>query len=196
MRKAVFLDRDGVINKLVFNSVTGEYESPHYENDFKMFPWVLSSFKKLQKAGFLLFLISNQPSYAKGKTSLKNIKKIHKIFHHFVSINGISFKRYYYCYHHPNGVKNKYSLKCNCRKPKPYFVLSALKKYKFNPNVSWLIGDRDSDILCGTFAGLKTILIKENLSKKYQISSKPNYSAPNLKEAVKIILKDDKNEKF
>ena len=65
--KAVFLDRDGVINPNVLNPETGCYESPHKVEDFKLFPWTLESLKKLQENGFLLFLVSNQPSYAKGK---------------------------------------------------------------------------------------------------------------------------------
>ncbi len=74
MNKAVFLDRDGVINKLVFNSERNEFEPPHSVEDFILYSGVLPFLKKLQENDFLLFIVSNQPDYAKGKTTLENLK--------------------------------------------------------------------------------------------------------------------------
>ncbi len=70
MNKAVFLDRDGVINKLVYNRLTQEFESPHFEGDLELYPGTLQALKQLKEMGYLLFLVSNQPSYAKGKNLL------------------------------------------------------------------------------------------------------------------------------
>ena len=70
MKKAVFLDRDGVLNELVLNPVTGEYEPPHSPDDLTLFPWVIKSLLAIQDSGFEIFIVSNQPDYAKGKVTL------------------------------------------------------------------------------------------------------------------------------
>jgi len=189
MNKAVFLDRDGVINELILNPNTGEYESPHCIEDLKIYPYADNCLKKLQGSGFYLFLVSNQPSYAKGKTTLENIKDIHNRLHKYLIKNEIYFKDYYYCYHHPNGIIPKYSILCECRKPGNYFLKKAITKYSLNTSYSFIIGDCDSDIECGQKSGLKTILIKNSISSKKQGKSNPDFSVNNLLEASNLILK-------
>lgn len=192
MNKSIFLDRDGVLNKLVYNPKTGEYESPHYEKDLEIFPWVIPALHKLQTHGFLLFVISNQPSYAKGKTTLENIKAIEQAFHTIADQNGIKFTEYYYCYHHPHGIVKEFAGECNCRKPKPFFINKAREMYDLDTTVSWIVGDRDTDIECGKAAGLKTVLIKERKSASSQGESKPDFVADDLEKAVVIILQGEK----
>ncbi len=187
MNKAVFFDRDGVINRLVYNPDTNEYESPHFLKDLEFYPWTLEALKKIQEEGYLLFLISNQPSYAKGKTTLENIKAIHDKMHDYMKANDILFTEYYYCYHHPEGIVPEYSCECECRKPKPYFILEAKKKYNLDFKNSWMIGDRDTDVFCGQNAGIKTILVHEELSDNNRGKSKPDYNAVNVKDAILII---------
>ncbi len=188
MKKAVFFDRDGVINKLVYNPVTCQYESPHREEDLELFTWSVQAFRALQQNGYLLFLISNQPSFAKGKTQLERIQEIHAKFHGILRSEGIIFTEYYYCYHHPQGIVKEYAYDCPCRKPKPYFVLKAIVEHGIDESSSWLIGDRDTDIICGREAGLRTILIKEPHSIEYQGKSRPTCCADTLEDAVEIIL--------
>jgi len=188
MRKAVFLDRDGVINRLVLNAETGLFESPHREEDFELYPWSLDALRALLQQGYLLFLISNQPSYAKGKTSMENITAIQARFHGILIQEGIRFSEYYYCYHHPQGTVKELTCECECRKPKPYFIEKAKKDYCLDESLSWLVGDRDSDIFCGERAGLRTILVREPHSIEHQGRSSPTGSAGNLQEAVRIIL--------
>ena len=188
MKKAVFLDRDGVLNELVLNPVTGEYEPPHSPDDLILFPYVIESLLILQVAEFELFLVSNQPDYAKGKTTLEMIHAVHARFDHILTSGGIHFREYYYCYHHPNGIVPEYSFACECRKPKPWFLLKASQDYGINLEKSWLIGDRDSDIECGRAAGTRTIMIEEPHSSGLRGSSHPDNFAENLKDAVMIIL--------
>ncbi len=187
MPKAVFLDRDGVINRLVFNPNTGEYESPHNVADLELFPWTVSSLRALMEMEYLLFLVSNQPSFAKGKTSMENIKAIHESLHRIFLEHGIGFARYYYCYHHPNGLVSELTGVCRCRKPGTLFLEEAKRDFDFSITDSWFIGDQDSDTLCGQSFGLKTILIDEGHSKNKRGKSSPEFRAGDLKEAVDII---------
>ena len=187
MEKAVFLDRDGVINKPVFNPDTGEFESPHHPDDLCLFDWTTDCLQKIAKEGYLMFVVSNQPSYAKGKTSLENIKEIQYKLKRELEKNRIFVKEYYYCYHHPNGIVKEYSYECECRKPKPYFILKAQKEYDIDLSRSWMIGDRDTDVFCGQNAGVKTILIEEENSIKNRGKSSPDFYSENLIDAVNII---------
>lgn len=188
MKKAVFLDRDGVLNKLVLNPMSGEFEPPHTPEDLVLYPYVLESLRFLLNAGFILFLISNQPDYAKGKTTLDSLKAVHEKLDDILKSAGIRFTEYYYCYHHPNGIVPDYSFPCDCRKPKPYFHLKSARNYGVDLKNSWMIGDRDSDIECGKSAGTRTILIEEPHSSGSRGSSNPDFTSANLKDAVKIIL--------
>jgi D-glycero-D-manno-heptose 1,7-bisphosphate phosphatase len=187
MVKAVFLDRDGVLSELVLNPATGEYEPPHRVEDMKLFPYVLECLGKIQTIGYDLFLISNQPDYAKGKTSLETLEKIHKKFDKLLISQGIYFKEYYYCYHHPQGIKQEYSYECMCRKPKPFFLFKAKEDYNIDLRNSWMIGDQDTDIECGKAGGTKTILIEEPLTVNKRVNSIPDYKVKDLREAVEII---------
>jgi D-glycero-D-manno-heptose 1,7-bisphosphate phosphatase len=188
MKKAVFLDRDGVINELVLNSETNDYEPPHIPEDVILFPYTIESLRNLQEAQFDLFLVSNQPDYAKGKTTFENLQNVHAKLDHILRSEGIWFCEYNYCYHHPQGIVPEYSFECECRKPKPYFLLNAAKDYSLDLSKSWMVGDRDSDIECGKGAGIKTIIIEYLHSSKYRGSIQPDFMAANLKDALRIIL--------
>jgi D-glycero-D-manno-heptose 1,7-bisphosphate phosphatase len=190
MEKGVFLDRDGVINPNVLNELSGESEPPHYPKDFKLFPWTIESLRKLQENKFNLFLISNQPSYAKGKTSLENIRAIHEKFHSILRNNQIYFTEYFYCYHHPQGIVPELATECICRKPGTFFLEEAKRKYSLDMSLCWMIGDRDSDIICGAKAGVKTILIsnREGLKTEKPGKGTPDFIVSNLLEAANIIV--------
>lgn len=191
--KAVFFDRDGTLNEMVFNPDTGEYEPPKNEYDLVILSGVFDSLKEIQKAGFKLFLVSNQPDYAKGKNSLKNINDVQEKFKQILYANGIKFQDYYYCYHHPNGIIPDYSYKCECRKPNPYFLIKSSREYGINLKESWIIGDRDTDIECGKKAGVKTILIEYKYSRKNRGLSIPDFRVANIKEAAKVIIQNQIN---
>lgn len=188
MKKAVFLDRDGVLNELMLNPLTGQYEPPHSPDDLIIFPDVIDSLRILQVAGLELFLVSNQPDYANGKTTLENIHAVHARLDYNLKSVGIWFKKYYYCYHHPGGIVPGYSFACKCRKPKPYFLLKAAYDYGIDLAHSWMVGDRDIDIECGKAAGTQTIRIEESHTSGLCGTSIPDFKTENLKGAVAIIL--------
>ena len=188
MRQAVFLDRDGVINPLVYNLNTGEYESPHQPGEFSVYPQAARSLQRLSAAGFLLFLVSNQPSYANGKTTLEHIRAIQAVLAEYLQENKIGFAGFYYCHHHPDGIVPGYSGPCACRKPSPYFLQQAAAEHGLDLSQSWLIGDQDSDVLCGQAAGVRTIQILNPHSAAKRGASRPEFRAENLAEAVELLL--------
>ncbi|MEW6517401.1 MAG: HAD-IIIA family hydrolase [candidate division FCPU426 bacterium] len=190
MPRAVFLDRDGVLNRLVFNPVTKRHESPHVPQDFALLPGVLDEVERLQAAGYMLFLVSNQPSYALGKTTMENIRAIHQLLETAFQARGIRFQEYYYCFHHPEGVVPDYTADCECRKPKPYFILKARDEFDLDLGKCWLVGDQDSDVLCGRASGVRTILVAEPDSAARRGQSEPDFHAATLGRAVDIILED------
>lgn len=192
MNKAIFLDRDGVINKMNYNLATKEFVPPFKKEDLQIYDGVLESLKKLQDNKFKLFLVTNQPDYAKGKTSLDNLSEVHNELHKIMIENYIYFTDYYYCYHHPNGIVPEYSIDCECRKPKNYFVLKAIAKYDIDKEKSWFVGDRDKDVECGISSGLKTIRIQSNYYE-YKNIIDADFIAANLNEATETILTKNKN---
>lgn len=184
--RAVFLDRDGVINENVFNPATGEMESPLTAGQFRFLPGALAAMLALRRAGFLLFMVSNQPNHAKGKASLEELHAIHERMRIDLERSGIDFTRFYYCFHHPAGVTKGYSGQCECRKPSPYFLEKACAEYGINREKSWMIGDRWSDVACGRGAGVATILITESQAEADLAEA---LVAPDLRHAAQIILR-------
>ncbi len=186
--RAVFLDRDGVINRNVFYDDTGEWESPRTVADFALINGVLPALHSLQQAGFLLFVVSNQPSFAKGKTTMGDLRAIHIRMENLLRASGIRFAGVFYCYHHPQGVVPSLAVHCACRKPSPHFLFEAARNYDLELSKSWMIGDRDTDIECGQAAGVQTIRIETDQSSVRSGQAYPMYRAAALLDATAVIL--------
>lgn len=184
-RRAVFLDRDGVINRNILNPATGKHEAPLTPLDFSLLPGVPQALRRLRKAGFLLFLVSNQPNYAKRKSSLEDLAAIDAEFRRSLAVMRVDFAGIYYCLHHPDGKVKGYSGPCACRKPSPYFLKYASRKFDLNREQSWMVGDRATDIQCGRSAGVQTILI--NANRIDSMNAYPDRLASDLAEAAVII---------
>ena len=189
---AVFLDRDGVINEQVLRPSMKDYGPPFNPDELRLFPCAIPSLRRIQSAGYSLFLVSNQPDYAKGFASLEALEAVQNKLHLELTFQGIRFSAYYYCYHHPEGVVPEYSGPCDCRKPKPGLLLKAEKEHGVSLPDSWMVGDRDSDIEAGKAAGTRTILIEEPRSAHKRGQSKPDFMARDLADAADIILKNEK----
>lgn len=185
--RAVFLDRDGVLNANVLNPATQAWESPHRVEAFRLHEGVIEALHRLQAAGYLLVVVSNQPSYAKGKTSLENIQAIAARLESEMTQADVKIARYCYCLHYPQGIVPEYSFKCECRKPSPYFLIEAAKDFDIDLSQSWMIGDRETDIECGKAAGTRTIFIKPDHPHAAQKTG-ADFTADHLAQGVDIIL--------
>ena len=187
--RAVFLDRDGVLNRNVFYPDTGKFESPRKPEDFELFPGVLEALSQLQQAGYLLFLVSNQPNYAKGKSTLDELHGVHAALSKSLDQAGIKFTEFFYCFHHPQGIVPSHSGNCDCRKPSPYFLKKAALDFQISLPDSWMVGDRATDIECGHAAGVQTIRVLED-HPAMQAATEPvaTLEAADLVHAVDLIL--------
>ncbi len=149
MSKAAFFDRDGVLNFEV-----GDYIQ-RFE-DFKPLPHLFVPLKKLFDAGYLLFVITNQGGLAKKLYTRLELEKMHAFLQEKAKEEGFFFTEMYYCPHHPE------SSACLCRKPGSLMVEKAIAKYNVTTDGSFMIGDKERDVVCANGAGIKGYLIEAN----------------------------------
>ncbi len=153
MKKAVFLDRDGVIN----------YDSGfvHKIPDFKFIPRVSEALKQLQSAEYLLMIITNQSGIGRGYYTEQDFFNINDYMLKTLSDKGIQISKVYYCPHTPE-------TNCECRKPKTKFLDDAVKEFDLEIEKSWVIGDKISDFQIGKNAGCRTVLIDSEYLRDIQ----------------------------
>ena len=191
--KAVFLDRDGVINEIIYHKEMGIIDSPFTVKQFKLLPNVADAIKRFHSLGYKVIVVSNQPGLAKDHFSMEVFEKIREKMILGLEKDGAIIDADYYCLHHPYGKIEKYTKICDCRKPKPGMLKKAAKEHNIDLSKSWMIGDGINDIAAGQAAGCKTILIgriKCDLCKLLDDEKvKPDFIKPNLYKASMIIGK-------
>jgi D-glycero-D-manno-heptose 1,7-bisphosphate phosphatase len=166
--RAVFLDRDGVINDHI-----------RYVNrpeDLILFPGTGEALKRLRDAGYRLFVVTNQGGVGLGYMTEENLQAIHQKMKEELALEGAFLDDIAYCPHKPHAG-------CACRKPHPTMITDLAKRHAIDLVQSYMIGDRETDIEAGIRAGTRTILIGEG-------PSQADYVVPDLTRAVDVILKD------
>lgn len=158
-QKAIFLDRDGTINKYV-----GFLRNI---DDFELIEGVAEAIKLINQSGYLAIIVTNQPVIARGEVTWEELNKIHKKMATLMGKEGAYVDGIYICPHHPDkgfeGERPEYKIDCDCRKPKPGLLLQAAKDFNIDLSESYMIGDSHRDVEAGENAGVKkSILIKEN----------------------------------
>ena len=152
MQRAVFLDRDGVINK----------DPPHYAHrldQLELIPRSDVAIKLLNDLGYLVIVISNQSGVARGYYTEDQISLFNNTLINEIQKKGGNIDAIYYCPHHPYAIIEKYKKNCNCRKPQPGMILQAAQEYNIDLKKSFVVGDKLSDIEAGKNAGCQTILV-------------------------------------
>lgn len=176
-RKAVFLDRDGVLNKAVYRD--GVSYPPADADDMLIPDTSLEAVRLLQAADYLCICVTNQPDVARGKRTLENVQKMNERIRAVLPLDDL-----YVCLH--DNADN-----CDCRKPKPGMLLKGAEKWGIDLASSWMVGDRPSDIAAGKAAGCKTVLICEGQpSKSFAAGDEPDYVRADVLEAARAILAD------
>lgn len=158
-QKAIFLDRDGTINKYV-----GFLRNI---DDFELIEGVAEAIKLINQSGYLAIVVTNQPVIARGEVTWEELNEIHKKMATLLGKEGAYVDGIYICPHHPDkgfeGERPEYKIDCDCRKPKPGLLLQAAKDFNIDLSESYMIGDSHRDVEAGENAGVKkSILIKEN----------------------------------
>nr|MCR5687218.1 HAD-IIIA family hydrolase [Lachnospiraceae bacterium] len=160
---AVFVDRDGVINSIVWNDDIEQLDSPMKVSEFEFLPGAPEALKKIQEKGYYIFVVTNQPAAAKGKTSLAALYDINTYMRESLSDEGVDIDDLFMCPHYPKELpesKEKFLIRdCGCRKPKPGLIYMAMRKYNIDLSSSFMIGDSCSDVLAGTAVGLSTLFV-------------------------------------
>jgi D-glycero-D-manno-heptose 1,7-bisphosphate phosphatase len=177
MRRAVFLDRDGVLHPEVFYETSGEWEAPDASEALHM----------LVALGFDLILVSNQGAYAKGKAELASLLRVHDRLVNLLAAAGITFRDSFYSFSHPAGIMPGFSGPSLERKRSPYFLMLAQAKYGLDLDGSWMIGDRETEVQCGIAAGVSTIGIVGGPNCVNKSSAHADFLAVDLYKAALFI---------
>lgn len=159
-RRAVFLDRDGILNELVRDSVSGALESPLDVESVQLVDDAAAAVDCLLRAGFALICVSNQPAAAKGRVSTEHLLEVHARVIELLQRRGIALSAWRLCMHHPDGVVDGLAGGCSCRKPAPGMLLDAGAALDVDFDTSWMVGDTDTDVAAGRAAGCRTALVE------------------------------------
>lgn len=158
-QRAIFLDRDGTINRYV--GFLRDIEQ------FELLPGAAEAIRRINASGYLAIVITNQPVIARGEVTREKLREIHDKMETLLGREGAYVDAIYYCPHHPHrgypGEVAELKIDCDCRKPKPGLLLRAAEDYNIDLTKSWMIGDSQSDMQAGEAAGCKTALVDGNL---------------------------------
>lgn len=189
LRRAIFLDRDGVLNELVADPVAGVPESPLRVDEVRLLAGAAGAVLRLAQCGFALACVSNQPAAAKGRLPVQQLLDVHARVLDLLGRRGVSFAASRLCLHHPDGVVRELAGACRCRKPAPGMLLDAGAALGVELGASWMIGDTDADVAAGRAAGCRTALIEyPGSAHKRRGGERPDLLAPDLGAAVAEIL--------
>ena len=172
-RRAVFLDRDGVLNRATVRD--GHPYPPATVADVVLIPGAADACRRLADAGWLLVVVTNQPDIARGLMSQETLDAIHRTVMAALPVEEIAVCR------HDNDDH------CACRKPKPGLLLDLAARHNLDLRHSWMIGDQDRDILCGKSAGVRTVL----MDRPYNARAGADHLAADLLQAADAILASD-----
>lgn len=182
-QKAIFLDRDGVLNE--------DNDLIHKPEQLKVFPFAAEAVRKINQSDYLAIAVTNQSVVARGLTDETGLNHIHAELDYQLAQGSAYLDDLYYCPHHPDkgyeGEVVELKIECECRKPKPGMLLKAADRYNIDLHESWIIGDRQADIEAGRRAGCTTVgVMTGNGLKNTQIA--PDFTFYSVAEAVDYIL--------
>lgn len=191
LMKAALLDRDGIINELVYHEDAGVIDAPFTASQFKLLPRVPQAIRLLNDLGLRVAVVSNQPGIAKGRLRPETLQLFENMMLAEIRKKGGRIDRVYYCLHHPEAKIAKYRKRCICRKPEIGMLMQAADDLGVSLDECYLIGDGIPDLLAGTRAGCRTVFIGRWKCEICQFteapSARPAFVARNLWEASRRI---------
>jgi D-glycero-D-manno-heptose 1,7-bisphosphate phosphatase len=194
MKRAVFLDRDGVINPLIYHQDVGIVDSPFTLKQFQVLPRVPKAIRLFNDLGLTVVIVSNQPGIAKGHFTIRTLQGFDEKLRAAIDAVGARIDATYYCLHHPNATVTQFRKRCACRKPKPGMLIEASRDLALSLPDSYMVGDGLTDIEAGTRAGCRTVFIGrwkcEHCQFIHPSTLRPTFVAKNVWEAAQLIRAD------
>ena len=164
-RPAVFFDRDGTL--------IADKGYLNHPSQIKLFFQTAEVLKNLRKAGFYIFVVTNQSGVARGYFPEAQVKKVHQKLRRMLKVKGAKVDAFFYCPHHPQGKVKSFSKKCDCRKPSPGMVKQALKRYPVDLKKSYVVGDKMDDVLLARNAKVAAgLLVRTGNGRKSELEFK------------------------
>ncbi|MFH0907556.1 MAG: HAD family hydrolase [bacterium] len=197
MKKAVFVDRDGTLNEMVYDPTHGIMDSPRRPEQVTLMKGAGEFLRRLRDADYFIVVVTNQPGVAKGTLTLPELEAVNRRLVELLEKEGGRWDDLRYCPHHPDpGPAGNAAFKadCDCRKPKPGMLLDAAKAYGIDMTASWMVGDGLVDVQAGKAAGCHTALVsKLKISQVEQFFDtdgvEPDAIAGSLEVVGDVILK-------
>jgi D-glycero-D-manno-heptose 1,7-bisphosphate phosphatase len=199
-RPAVFLDRDGTLNEMVYDQSRDVTDSPHSPDEVVLRRRAAPFVQALNHLGYLCLVVTNQPGVAKGTLTLERLGRIHEKLEADLERNGALLQEIYFCPHHPDpgaDGRPEYKTACSCRKPGPGLLLQAAADHRVDLGRSFIVGDGLIDTEAGRRAGVTTILLThdrpellEQVRERPEV--RPDHLAVDLDEALAIIVQQRK----
>jgi len=194
MKRAVFVDRDGTLNRMVYDETHGLYDSPHRPDQVQLKPNAGGFIQALRRAGFVVVVVTNQPGVAKGTLTMPELEAVNtRLRELLLRDGGEAWDSLVYCPHHPEGTVAEFSINCDCRKPRPGLLVKAARELELDLQNSWMVGDGLVDIQAGRTLGCRTILVTqlklEQVERFFSLDkAMPDFIEPDLAGAQARIL--------
>jgi len=185
-RPAVFLDRDGTIIRQV--------ELLHSPSEVEVFKGTAQGIRALNRLGYKVIIITNQPVIARGIIGPKEVDRIHAVLIDRLAKRGAKIDAVYYCPHHPQANVKKYRMVCKCRKPNPGMIMQAVREHGIDLKKSFFVGDSTRDVLAAKRAKVRMVLVGTGHGghDEWQFKGTPDFKAKDLASAARIIKKYSK----
>lgn len=184
LRKAVFLDRDGTINE--------EKNYLHRVEDFSFIPGVPQAIRRLNQAGYLVVVVTNQSGVARGFFELADVHKLHEHVNCLLAYDQAHVDAFFICPHHPEAGEGIWRQRCDCRKGAPGLLLQAARQMHIDLSRSFMVGDKDADMEAGLNAGCTPLLVLTGYGANTAPGIDPAIGRfASLVEAVDFILRQD-----
>jgi D-glycero-D-manno-heptose 1,7-bisphosphate phosphatase len=186
LQPALFIDRDGTISE--------EIGYVNHASRYQVYPYSAGAIRRLNEAGWLAILVTNQAGVARGYFTEDLVRQVHDVLTEELTRGGARLDAIYYCPHHPAAGEPPYRQDCACRKPRPGLIQRATREFSIDLSRSWMVGDRRSDIELARNAGLKSAFVLSGYGRgeweyqRHKWTAQPDLVAEDLAEVVEKTL--------
>lgn len=177
-RPAVFLDRDGTL----IDEVEGGFLRT--TRDLTLYPWSAGAVKRINDAGLLAVVVTNQSGVARGYFDEAFLDEAHRVLNAQLAGSAAHIDAFYYCPHHPDAVLDRYRVACQCRKPEPGLLLRAAREVGVDLDRSWMVGDTWRDVEAGCRAGVRSLLVMSGQGREAAANPPGNVAVEAIVEDV------------